>query len=313
MCYYQPLCGICLFCCSFSVVFSEDDFDEIEKVLRYNPPGFGQGINEATINHKKSKNIIHNELDEQFSRVKKNPANILNPQNSPIIKDAYLKIDKDGIKVFIYRHKNSKFGTFKATTHIDASVDSILAVLFDSKACMKWLHACDDSFVIEDVSFNERYHYQVIDIPFPFQNRGFILHSMMEQEHDSKVFNITTSVVSGYCKNKTLKVCDQIKNSSEFIVKKSIGSLKLEPENFGTKITWIQHTDPGGNLPSWLVNKFVADTPYWTFKNLSHIVEEEKYKYAKLIYDNQGVAIKLDIPPDEAITRINNFDLFPTF
>jgi len=46
-------------------------------------------------------------------------------------KDSSLRLDKDGIKVFIYNQKNSPFSTFKATSHIEASLDSILAVMFD--------------------------------------------------------------------------------------------------------------------------------------------------------------------------------------
>jgi len=38
-----------------------------------------------------------------------------------------LKLNKDGIKVYTFRHKGSDFTTFKASTYINASLDSILA------------------------------------------------------------------------------------------------------------------------------------------------------------------------------------------
>lgn len=99
-------------------------------------------------------------------------------------------------------------------------------------------------------------------------------------------------------------------------VHKSIGTFKLEADDNGTKITWIQHTDPAGNLPSWLVNQFVRDTPYWTFKNLAKIVTEEKYKYAKLIYDIDGVAVALNNPvkiKEKPIEKVKDFVLYPAF
>ncbi|MCU7800885.1 MAG: hypothetical protein KZQ70_12255, partial [gamma proteobacterium symbiont of Lucinoma myriamae] len=40
----------------------------------------------------------------------------------------------------------------------------------------------------------------------------------------------------------------------------------------------------------------IKKTPYWTFKNLAQIVKEEKYKYAKLVYNDEGMAIALNNP-----------------
>jgi hypothetical protein len=295
------------------VVFSEDNFGEIEEEMRLNPPGFGQASDELTIYSKTTKKIIQNALNEQLDRVynKKQLAPLKSSSQTKF--NPYLKVNKDGIKVFIYKQKNSKFGTFKAITHIKASLDSILSVLFDNNAYEKWVHACDNSFIIKQISFNERYHYQTMDIPFPFANRGFILHSVMTQDPDSKTINITSSVDADFCNNNDSEPCAWINQSADFKVTKSIGTFQLQPDSKGTKITWIQHTDPAGNLPAWLVNQFVADTPYWTLKNLIKLVKEEKYKNSKLIYDNQGVAINLKVPKQKPISTAKDYVLFPSF
>ncbi|NOQ78445.1 MAG: hypothetical protein GQ546_03490 [Gammaproteobacteria bacterium] len=221
-----------------------------------------------------------------------------------------LKLDKDGVKVYIFTRKGSKFATFKAITHINASLDSILAVMFDNKSCTEWVYSCEDSFVIEDVSFNERYHYQICDIPFPFQDRDFIFHSIMKQDLESKIVTITMSSAAQYCHGNSSEQCKKVNQSKLVRVKKTIGTYKLEPKVSGTKITWIQHTDPAGNLPSWLVNQFIKDTPYWTLKQLAEKVKEEKYKYAKLVYDNQGNAVALNTPAQKTA---KDFGVYPTF
>ena len=51
-----------------------------------------------------------------------------------------LKLNRDGIKVYTFRHKGSKFTTFKAHTHIKAPLDSLLAVLLDNKASPEWIY-----------------------------------------------------------------------------------------------------------------------------------------------------------------------------
>lgn len=229
--------------------------------------------------------------------------------------DPYLKLNKDGIKVYIYHSKNSDFATFKATTHINASLDSILAVMFDNESAPEWIEGCDDSFMIEDISFNERYHYQIMNIPFPFTDRDFIFHSTMKQDPKLKSVTIIMTADAKYCNSNSSKLCEKVNQSNLIRVKKSIGTYNLEPDENGVKITWTQHTDPEGHIPALLVNQLIQNTPYWTFKQLAEMVKEEKYKYAKLIYDEQGVATRLNIPTKRYANKKSeqNFPIFPSF
>lgn len=32
-------------------------------------------------------------------------------------------------------------------------------------------------------------------------------------------------------------------------------------EGSGTRVTWEMHLEPGGSLPTWLINRRVVDTP----------------------------------------------------
>lgn len=224
-----------------------------------------------------------------------------------------LKLHKDGIKVYFYSHKNFSVGTFKAITYINAPLASILAVMFDNKSCPDWIHACVKSFVIKEIAFNERYHYQILDIPFPFKDRDFIFHSILKQNPETRAITIIVTSASDYCYDKQSPQCSEVKQSNLVRVSKSIGTYKLEPCDKGVKITWIQHTDPAGNLPNWLVNQFAADTPYKTLKQLAQIVEEEEYKNSKLIYDNNGFAIALISRKQKPVKKAKDFDQFPTF
>lgn len=224
--------------------------------------------------------------------------------------DKFLELDRDGIKVYLYGVNSPNIALFKAVTHIESSMDSILAVMFDNKNCVEWIHGCKNSFVLKDVGFNERYHYQSIYVPFPFKNREFIFHSVLKQDIVNKTVTITMFTVPDYCKNRQSEQCQKINQSNLVRVNHSVGTYKLESTNNGTKITWIQYTDPAGNLPNWLVNKFVKDTPYWTFKKLAEKVKEDKYKYAKLIYDSKGNAVALNSPTQKRIESSKMFNGF---
>lgn len=289
-----------LFCgCLVLLVTSVDEFEKMEKEMQLNPPGKGNASDEAAISSKVQDKTITNLIDTEFESI----------QNQLIDKtgqsDPYLKLNKDGIKVYIYNSKNSDFATFKATVHINTSLDSILAVMFDNESAPEWIDGCEDSFILEDVSFTERYHYQTINIPYPFTDRDFIFHSTLKQDPRSKAITITMSAVEEYCNKNPSRPCEIVNQSGLVRVTKSIGTYKLEPDENGIKITWVQHTDPMGNIPAWLVNQLIQDTPYWTFKQLAKKVREEKYKYAQLIYNERGFATKLIYDELGLATKIN--------
>jgi len=288
--YNMPLGGIYLLYCYFSVVFADDDFSKFEKEMQSEPPGIGHPSDQTAVYSRASDKALDKAIETQLKSVRNKI--ISEPEMNEF--DPYLKINKDGIKVYIYSHKNSLFGTFKAITHINASLDSIIAVILDIESSTEWLDACEKSFLIKKLSFTEQYHYQIFTIPFPFKNRDFIFHSTMQHDPLSNAITITMSSAPDYCIDKQSEKCQEANQSGLVRVNKSIGTLKLEPDDKGTKITWIQHTDPAGHLPAWLVNLLVKKTPYRSLIKLTEKVKEEKYKLARLIYDNNGVAVAIN-------------------
>ena len=309
--YKKSVYGIYLLFCSFSVVFA-DDFSKIEKEMQLDPPGMGHSSDAVTIYSKVRDRAINQAVETQFESIQNQT--IADSESKEY--DPYLKLNKDGIKVYIYKHKNSDFGTFRAITHINASLDSILAVMLDNKSCAEWIDSCKQSFLLNKISFNEQYHYQVFSIPFPFRNRDFIFHSTMEHDPLTGSVSITMSSVPDYCREKQSELCTKVNQSRLVRVKKSIGTFKLEPDDKGIKITWTQHTDPAGHLPAWLVNYFVKKTPYWTFKNLALMVKEEPYKFAKLIYDIDGFAVALNKTnkiQKKSSETVEDFSFFPGY
>ena len=253
--------------------------------------------------------------DEFGAEIQTNSPNMGDSSKEKIF-DPYLKLNKNGIKVYVYRSKNSKFATFKAITHIKASIDSIISVLLDLKSSSQWIDSSKKTLLIERLNFNEQYHYQTLSIPFPFSNRDFILHSTMKHNPSNRAITITTRSVPDYCHNKESAVCTEVNQSTLVRVNKSVSTFKLEPDENGTNITWIQFTDPSGYLPSWLVNQLIKNTPYNSFKNLSEKVQQEPYKFARLIYDINGIAINIgqsESSPIDTSKIAKDFGFYPTF
>jgi START domain len=188
--------------------------------------------------------------------------------------------DEDGIKVFLKPDPGSKIKEFKGVTNINSSLDSILAVLYDADACPKWLHNCREATRLADIGFYEAYIYQVVDFPFPAKDRDLVLHTVMTQDPETKDVTI-----------KLNSTPDYIPDTKNFRIKKSTGYYFLKPKPDGTvEVTWQHFTDPGGRVPTWIVNSLLVDTPFQTLKNLKKIVHEQKYQKAKLKYSSEGMA-----------------------
>ena len=186
----------------------------------------------------------------------------------------------------------TKIKAFIGVTRIDASLDSVMAVIFDLEACTDWLKDCAEPVLIKDVGFTERYHYQVQELPFPTQNRDVIVHSKIKQNPVTKTVTIEMEAVPDYCKDEISDVCEKINNSSHVRVRHLHGTYILEPQVDGsTLITWKQHTDPGGMLPEWLINQLVQNIPFFGLKGLKAKVKEDKYLHARLKYNLSGIAV----------------------
>lgn len=220
---------------------------------------------------------------------------------------------QNNITVYTKNIPGTEFVLFHGTAVFNTTMDSILAVVFDSSSYVEWLYQCKESTLIEQMNFNERYQYQVINIPFPFNDRDMIIYSKLYQDLETGAVIISFLSSPDYCKEKETAVCEKINNSPYERVKSIIGSYNFQEVEKGIKMTWIQHTEPGGKLPSWLVNRYVVETPFESFLSIADKLQEEKYKQARLTYDNNGKIIALYIPSVPPSKKPEDFIVIPTF
>ena len=65
----KSICGVSLFCCSFSAVFAEPDFSKIEEEMLLNPPGAGPAPDKVILYSRVRNKTIHTAMDTQFNRI----------------------------------------------------------------------------------------------------------------------------------------------------------------------------------------------------------------------------------------------------
>ena len=206
--------------------------------------------------------------------------------------------DEDGIQVYLKEYWADKVKAFKGVVQIEASIDSLLAVITDIKACTAWIHHCETQELLLRQSFSECYHYQLHHLPFPARNREFIFHTQIRRIPETGEVDIEVQALPEFCTSHT-QLCKKIPRYSAIRVQHSHGTYHLEPLGKKlTRITWVQHTDPGGYLPHWVINNLLRNVPFKTLQSLRKLVKEEKYRNAQMQLNRQGQIsdIKLSVP-----------------
>jgi hypothetical protein len=75
-------------------------------------------------------------------------------------------------------------------------------------------------------------------------------------------------------------------------ISRSTGKWTIMPEGSGqVKVEYTLHVEPGGNIPSWMVNMFATEGPMEVFKSMRTQVQKPAYRNAVLPFiESKGYA-----------------------
>ena len=185
---------------------------------------------------------------------------------TPCENDWVLVKDKSNIKIFSRKFTGSEIKEIKAHTKINTPVAGLTALLMDVETFPDWMPNVKSTEILKKVSENEIYYYIEVKIPWPFSNRDNIMHIKLHKDTVSKTESISIEGIPDYIPERP----DLVR------IQKSCGMWEFTPgENDTTDISLRYLADPGGNVPAWVVNFFVADVPYKTLIRLKEAVREK--------------------------------------
>lgn len=172
-----------------------------------------------------------------------------------------LKKDEDGIKIYTSNQKESVYKKFKAIAVFTCKPIDMVEILKDANNYNNWVADCENVKLLTQDSIIQ-YHYIEISLPWPFDNRDMIYKFEYNILNSSKI-KVSINGVPDYI-NKKKGVVRMDKVSGEWLFE-LIGDNK-------TKVTYMLHSEPGGEIPGWLANTTVVDMPYNTIIALQKIV-----------------------------------------
>ncbi len=182
---------------------------------------------------------------------------------------------KDGIKTYSRQVPGTKINALKMESDFDATASQLVAVILDISACTDWLYSTKSCAVVKTVSPSELYYYSEIGFPWPTANRDFVSHIKVIQDPATKIITINAENVSLFVPEK--KDIVRIKESVGKWTIRTIAKNRIHVE-------YELQVDPGGSLPSWLVNMLSVKGPYESFKTLRAQVKKPAYANAKISF-----------------------------
>ena len=178
-----------------------------------------------------------------------------------------------GVKVYTRKVEGIDFKEFKGIITIKTSLASLVALVGDVEAAPDWLANCSKSRLLKRINSTETYTYSLSKAPWPVKDRDAIVHNVVSQDKRSLAVTIKQTGKPDYIKAK--------KNITR--VKRIEGFWKFTPQKDGdVEVVYQVLSDPGGDIPAWLVNASLVSQPYETLLKMQKVIKREKYQKAKL-------------------------------
>ena len=188
-----------------------------------------------------------------------------------------LRTEKDGVKIYSSEVPNSKIKAIQVIGDFYTTPAQLANIVMDVNTATEWVYHLKSSTLIKKVSPNELYYYAEVSLPWPTENRDFVAHLVVTQNPQTKAITIDGPAVPGYVPEK--KGIVRIDNSVGKWIITPIGQNEV-------RVEYSIHVDPGGSLPSWLVNMFADQAPLQIFKNLREQLQKPNYKNETLLTSN---------------------------
>lgn len=175
-----------------------------------------------------------------------------------------LSKEKDGIRVYQSDVLHSSYKSIKVECTLEGNYDKLMTVLNDVSHQKDWVYNNKNSSVLKRISPDEFYYYSETYLPWPMSNRDAVVHLKMNKDGQDRFLKITAVSEPNYIPEKSDKVR---------VPRLDISWYVTMPAPQMISIVYIFDGEPGGSIPTWMVNMFTDKGPFETFKKLSELLK----------------------------------------
>jgi hypothetical protein len=180
--------------------------------------------------------------------------------NSTIGSEWQLRKNDSGIEIYTRRFNGSSFEEFRGVTIINScSLPDVLTILLDVKNYDRLYPDCVYPKTFKQYGKFYDIHYIQTKGPFMVKDRDCVYEQKTEIDKNGKHARVSLKPLPDYI----------AENEDMVRIRRGSGFWELEENNNNyVKVIFQFHGDPGGQIPSWIANVFVASFPFNTLNNL---------------------------------------------
>jgi len=185
--------------------------------------------------------------------------------------DWVLVKNSQDIQIYIKDVPGSNLKELKINTKFDATIDALLTLITDIPAQPSYIFGCTSAKRVGTATEFDQYFYQTLYMPWPFTNRDAVCKQAVHPKSRHDDLAINTKLEDGLVPvSSNYQRVSSMYSSWRFI---------KSPENY-TSAEYKLRLNPGGSVPTWLVNMFISKGPFNTILNMRNLLKQPKYAAA---------------------------------
>jgi len=173
--------------------------------------------------------------------------------------------EKDGIKLYTRKEEaNSALKSFKGVTVLHTQMDKLSAMIGSVKNTSWWDENVRDIQVLSYETEKYIRYYLVYHVPWPLMDRDLCVEALIATDPVTGTRTVTAHPLPNVIPEKPELV--RITNYWQ--------RWTLQPLDKNTILVTLEGTvDPGGNIPTWLINMVIVETPLKIIRGIRNRVE----------------------------------------
>jgi hypothetical protein len=169
------------------------------------------------------------------------------------------------MKIYTRLPEGSKYKEVKMELIVEAEPLEILRFISIADKFTDWVYSCTESYVVTHKDFQDAYYIR-FDMVWPIMDRDLVQSSNTRIDPSTGIIDIHTRAVEGYVP----KIDNVVR------IKENNIYWKLIPQGPGkTHIDYHVINNPGGKVPSWLMNMVATFGPKNSMSKMIECVEKK--------------------------------------
>lgn len=174
--------------------------------------------------------------------------------------------EKDGIKLYSKQETGKNLKIFKGVAEIKESSERVFTLLEDVNHTEWWDANLSEIKVLHYEKNKRAQYYLVYNMPWPFKDRDLTVEVTTSINKSSGEYKLIAVPLKGMV----------IESKNLARIKDYRQAWTVRPVNNRAYVELEFYVDPNENLPNWLLNMVLIDSPINTIKAVRQLIEKKQ-------------------------------------